>query len=1089
MKKFMKKLAFVMAFAMVITSIPAFTAKAATAPSLKWASATKFIGQATSGWWIPVQNKGEYSTSYSTTSDLITVNKNNGKVTIAENAKPGKAVITVTYSLNGKVTGTDSFTLKIRRNAVAVKLMAAQEKKLETALNVGESFRLQVAKSYTENFTKGTFCWNNSWAAVSDSVKVTSSDPTVLSVDGYQVTALKPGTVKLTVETIRYKDITTASKEYTVVVAGPEAAGIASFEATDVDTFTVKFNAPVATSAAVKLARTTVNSSSPVTATETWNKDRTEVTLTIATKLQTGTYTVSVDKETATTEVREEYVAKIAISEDRALTSADNKSAYVYYDVFNQYGKSIRETSSVQWSVSGKYVDNRSEGKLTISNTDGSAYTYNTMISVTGVSPKSGASDSKIVYTGLPQEIGAAQIVGVTDKDGKTILDTIPANFKSGEYFLLYSVKDQNGRVIDATDNLITNKKVTFLSDNVLFIAPTFVDASVVTIGDQSYCAVALEPGTYVQEGGTVKFTVIANTTGAKDEKTFTSEAGQILTKFDIEQPTAIISDGQTGVEIPFKAYDQNGALITSYDVLVEEKSSLTLTTTVGKLYLKEQNNGTAKLIFDDDVMAWSRQAEDDVDRLVNFTAVVIGGDADSELIYIKDKAHPVAVTGYKPNVAYIENTAATFQIDNNHFTFVDQYGRGITDLSWFSYDNAVNGAPALKIAYTGAVDVVSGNAATFTTAGNRAEGSGNTAVYYIDNLADATYNDTIAFTAAQTETAKNVTFAFTIVQKDTNGQFNDLGKAFKATFYDIDIKQVSNIALGSIAKMAIQTDRSDSSYGKELNTNGDIAITGTYAGYESTLSVTGKYNGLNVTVPTDYFAVTLAGIVAAKDGDAYKLVVATGGAADGVFAKYDSYYDTTSYNDQRKDGSAQLTVTVYNAPIVEDNVASSAAIASGASVKTNLVGTLAFSDGAPIATEIRANDKTISAANTEMTQATILNEVTNKTAEDGVFDQYGKELAVTPTVSISDVVENANAFANGNFTTGNSGVIGAELGDTFNVMLSVVNEKGVLLTKTVKVTVGADSWAKYSSQSTPVNGQHDLETTLNNQRNELLAK
>lgn len=75
-----------------------------------------------------------------------------------------------------------------------------------------------------------------------------------------------------------------------------------------------------------------------------WNDAKTVATFTAAANFTAGTYEMtatSAKDETktakATVTVENEKVAEIQILGDTALTSADKKEAYVYYDVLNQY--------------------------------------------------------------------------------------------------------------------------------------------------------------------------------------------------------------------------------------------------------------------------------------------------------------------------------------------------------------------------------------------------------------------------------------------------------------------------------------------------------------------------------------------------------------------------------------------------------------------------------------------------------------------------------------------------------------------------------------------------------------------------------
>lgn len=229
MKNFFKKVAFVLALAMVITNIaPALSASAAAAPSLKYKSKVLYVGgsafdEYTDNCWTPSQNTDGYQVTYKVTTgeDLITV-ASNGKITTTNNGI-GKAVVTVTYTKDGAPTVTEKFTVKVRRNSTDVRLVNAVQTQVAETLTLGQEITLKSAKSFVgTSYKKGNYGLNNYMTLVSDQITYKVSDDKVIKVEDGKLTAVGAGTATLTVVAFEYGDKTQTpvnTKDYTITVA------------------------------------------------------------------------------------------------------------------------------------------------------------------------------------------------------------------------------------------------------------------------------------------------------------------------------------------------------------------------------------------------------------------------------------------------------------------------------------------------------------------------------------------------------------------------------------------------------------------------------------------------------------------------------------------------------------------------------------------------------------------------------------------------------------------------------------------------------------------------------------------------------
>ena len=416
-----------------------------------------------------------------------------------------------------------------------------------------------------------------------------------------------------------------------------------------------------------------------------------------------GTYTVTVktatEEASGNAEVTSQKVTAIKILNKTALTAAikditgdskadDATGVYVYYDVVDQYGESMRNSTTIDWSASCKIKSNdKSRGVLTLERTDNKAFTYGESVYVTGVHAKTGMSVSETLTVGAKQALNTVEVKGFVKKGTSEILTSLPAGFKSQAYYLVYSVLDQNGNEMKADTYMgsDTNKdaEVTFISDNILVLKEiTKTGETVLTLDGVEYCAAFVEPGIDVNKGGEVNITAIANKTGNKSNINVVVGTHQILKSFTMSQPSGVVADGES-VEIPFAALDQDGKDIKNFVTLASQSdfNRLQLNASSGVFQLYEKNDGTAGLRWTDtdDGSKWNSNSEDGIDRPISLTAVVIGGDTCNEMLYVTDKAMPVAIKSVDMDSVYVQRSAEKLSLSS--FDFLDQYGRDMTDL------------------------------------------------------------------------------------------------------------------------------------------------------------------------------------------------------------------------------------------------------------------------------------------------------------------------------------------------------------------------------------------------------------------------
>ena len=173
---------------------------------------------------------------------------------------------------------------------------------------------------------------------------------------------------------------------------------------------------------------------------------------------------------------------------------------------------------------------------------------------------------------------------------------------------------------------------MTFISDNILLLKVDTVERNF-TIGGVEYSGIMVQPGQYVDKGGEVNITAIANKTGNKSQKNFVVGKGALLKSLSITGPDKTVADGDTGVKLNYVAQDTDGNNVTNYESIVRSTNSLSLSCGTGTLTVKEENDGTAGIYWSDDFDKYGQwnntDSADEIDRTVPLTTIVVGGESN----------------------------------------------------------------------------------------------------------------------------------------------------------------------------------------------------------------------------------------------------------------------------------------------------------------------------------------------------------------------------------------------------------------------------------------------------------------------------
>ncbi len=479
---------------------------------------------------------------------------------------------------------------------------------------------------------------------------------------------------------------------------------ITSVEAKSATTIVATFESALPATAVLTLTKGTTDTGVKAVIDEA----RKTATFTSDAKYVAGTYTVTAtageSKQSKDVEVLAQKATDIVIKSTTALVNPDKKAeVFVYYDVTDQYGESMKASTTITWtSGTGKVKSNKTTGCLTITRTDGEEFKYGDDIYLVGVDIKNGITVQKALKVGMERALDKIDFIGFINVDNRnTILKTLPKDFAVNKYRLLFTAYDQEGNPMNASTSYtdVQKPKVTFIGDNPTLIKPEFKAGELYTINGIEYCSVTVEPGMYVDKGGEVNITAISNTTRTKTVQNFVIGDAARLQSLVLSVPDRVVADGDKDVNIPFVAKDIEGKEVTNYETIVRSTNTLKLTATEGTLTVYETETGAAAIKWDDGVSAndfTTSSSHDDVNRNIALVTVVVGGESNNLMMEVYDTRRPVAISKVKlnddDNNMITESNQAVVDVFSDNVTYMDQYNEVLDPDKARSFFNITNG-------------------------------------------------------------------------------------------------------------------------------------------------------------------------------------------------------------------------------------------------------------------------------------------------------------------------------------------------------------------------------------------------------------
>ena len=496
---------------------------------------------------------------------------------------------------------------------------------------------------------------------------------------------------------------TTAADAAAAGFVSSAALAVESIAATSAKTFTVKFNKAVTDDD--KVTFSVKRLSSAVTVTTTWNEAKTEATLTGASNFAESTFTVAVLKDgveiaSENITITAQRVGKIEFTSDTVAVTVADKTGYVTFRVYDQYGNDITNTSMGNSLTAQVGVDTTTasgasltikNGLMTIKGATPDLITVQSLSVVlydssVGVTATASLPISTAVGTLSNFVLGSTENLKLVEGDTTSVfylpyVATDMAGNETKDYALV------SGGLIDADQG----------TDEVDLVVSLNNKVSAKVVKDPSNSKVAAIEVKYIGASSDLvmdmPITITAMTYGGK-----TSVVDATLVKSKAVESLILLAPAETVAvgerpEIPFEAYDQNGNRITSYSDI-----SAGVKPVNEGFEIVEKADGSAKFVM----KATTGKG------MVSLSATLTKSGKISNIlnINVQDKAKPASII-FATNdfVAAMEQKAVqAIKIGNggkDNVTVYDQYDRKISndDLKTFLTTDY-----AIKLTVTGNV-------------------------------------------------------------------------------------------------------------------------------------------------------------------------------------------------------------------------------------------------------------------------------------------------------------------------------------------------------------------------------------------------
>lgn len=296
-----------------------------------------------------------------------------------------------------------------------------------------------------------------------------------------------------------------------------------------------------------------------------WNTANTELTLSQSSKLEAGSYSISVTLDNASlgtksATVEAERIESIKFIPKVAVLISDIKGE-VSYRALNQYGEDVSNSllmQNVHWSTNADSVTadvKNSKLVVTKNGTPGTSQLKDTkIVYITGYDANWKSSISEQVSVsdgfGLVKDI---KFLGISNKNGKKEI-TVDTREK---FYIDFEALDAEGNKVDNYTVLSNIATLGLYSNNPAIAAHVVRDPDNMT-------KALIEIDTHTASG-VAEITGVALSTDKTASIKVEVKKGAVLSSFIVEPPSTGVPVNER-VELPFKALDQNGNPLYGFD-------------------------------------------------------------------------------------------------------------------------------------------------------------------------------------------------------------------------------------------------------------------------------------------------------------------------------------------------------------------------------------------------------------------------------------------------------------------------------------------------------------------------------------------
>lgn len=688
MKNFSKKLSFVMATAMVVTSLYAPQgAEAATKNKIvekNSKSAVKrkniYIGGQVVDFDAVVKGKvvkDSKGTWKSSDSKIASVDKNgkvkarkNGRVTISFKTKATKKTKSVTVKMTidartraSKMTLTPSAVVVKEGEKSTVGVNYEISKKIKAAGGKATTYKLFVESS-DEKVAKAYVEGNNKIVVEGVAKSATPVSITVYSAQVYKLENAKKVKYKLTEKF----DVKVNSKLEAKQTGANKITVMGSDFVASKGAFVVKNSSGVVL---------------PIKDEIKLNEAKTEAILEgTTTQIPAGKYTLTYNNgDTVEFEVVKAVVKRIEIVPSNTAIMVTSKTAVTYYKVYNQFDENVTKdpiAARIQVTGSDKATMGK-RGEIKFETDSVSGYQLNlSRLSVSVVDLDSGVNAQAFLTIGDVSKVWESEYKGLFNTSTRKFVENISDNDKLANYAILFKAKDQYG------NSFVDDKGLKQIQLNLISITGvTTADPKVVSIGDEEYYSYQLKNVAGTEKATrsgevTVQSVVINN--GKTEAKKF-----EVVSSTKVD--TLTVRAGALGVYaeqdnwLDYTALDANGKEVTSWDILKKFNDTklmpeyLSAAGNPKKLMFVKKDDGKVGLLFNPGPVNTASNTSS-VTQILTFVSQT--NKFSTATLAVRAKRMPSTILGLVSDQAKGVTLGQDLLIKADSLRFQDQYGNNM---------------------------------------------------------------------------------------------------------------------------------------------------------------------------------------------------------------------------------------------------------------------------------------------------------------------------------------------------------------------------------------------------------------------------